>query len=143
MRFLSRMTVKIQFHSAVTAGMTQNKTFCKSSEEHLGVAHGSPWGDLCPVVKAVNTGASAGEGREQRLRIPGVALTLGDPVALANSFLSLGLDSASGKRGARPETVGSSLGMREPSVVQSEGAQVHWGPVYTDPKGPFRSLSPF
>lgn len=65
-RFLSRMTVNIQFHSAVTTGMTQNKMFCMSSKEHLGVAHGSTWGHLCPIVKAVNVGASFGQRREHQ-----------------------------------------------------------------------------
>lgn len=41
MRFLCVMTVNIQFNSAVTAGVIQNKMFCKSSKEHLGAARSS------------------------------------------------------------------------------------------------------
>lgn len=58
-RFLNVMTVNIQFNSAVTTGMIQNKMFCISSIKHLETAHGSAGGHLCQIEKDVNVGEGA------------------------------------------------------------------------------------
>lgn len=90
MRFLCVMTVNIQFNSAVTTGVIQNKMFCRSSKKHLGGNSGQclGGGDLCQIVKGRKVGACVGSGGTLS---PSYVLTVGDHVVLANFLLSLGL----------------------------------------------------
>lgn len=84
------MTVNIQFNSAVTTGVIQNKMFCRSSKKHLRAAQGSAWagGNLCQIVKGRKVGTCVGSGGTLS---PSYVLTVGDHVVLANFLLSLGL----------------------------------------------------